>query len=60
MLPGRKYSAVDFGQMAWRYRWVIVVPFVAGTFFSLIVSSRLPNRYQSETLIQIVPQQVPN
>jgi polysaccharide chain length determinant protein (PEP-CTERM system associated) len=60
MLPGRKYSLVDWARMAWRYRWMIVVPLVAGAFISLIVSSRLPNRYRSETLIQIVPQQVPN
>jgi polysaccharide chain length determinant protein (PEP-CTERM system associated) len=46
--------------MAWRRRWFIVVPFAVGAFGTLVVSSRLPNLYQSETLLQVVPQRVPD
>ena len=46
--------------MAWRRRWILLVPVFAGIFASLLVSSRLADQYQSETLIQIVPQQVPD
>jgi polysaccharide chain length determinant protein (PEP-CTERM system associated) len=60
MLTGRTYSPLDYAWMAWRRRWILVVPVFAGVFASLLVSSRLADQYQSETLIQIVPQQVPN
>ena len=60
MLTGRNYSALDYAWMAWRRRWILLVPVLAGMFASLLVSSRLADQYQSETLIQIVPQQVPD
>jgi polysaccharide chain length determinant protein (PEP-CTERM system associated) len=60
VLPGKKYSPLDFAHMAWRRRWLIVVPFVVSVLATLVVSSKLPNQYQSETLIQVVPQQVPD
>src|SRR5262245_521997 len=46
--------------MTWRRSWLIVLPVVIALFITLVVSSRLRNQYQSETLIQIVPQQVPD
>ena len=60
MLPGKKYSALDLARMAWQRRWFILVPFVACIFMTLVVSSQIRNQYQSETLIQVVPQQVPD
>jgi len=60
MLPGKPYSPVDYAAMAWRRRWVIAVPALLGLYAALIVSSRLPNTYQSEMLIQIVPQRIPD
>lgn len=46
--------------MAWRHRWLIVVPTLICGYAALVVSSRLPNVYQSEMLIQVVPQRVPD
>jgi polysaccharide chain length determinant protein (PEP-CTERM system associated) len=60
MLPGRAYSPIDYLLMAWRRRWVIVACVVLGAYAALIVSSRLQAVYQSEMLIQIVPQRVPD
>jgi polysaccharide chain length determinant protein (PEP-CTERM system associated) len=60
MLPGRQYTPTDFAAMAWRHRWLIVVPTIIGTYAALIMSSRLPNVYKSEMLIQVVPQRVPD
>jgi polysaccharide chain length determinant protein (PEP-CTERM system associated) len=60
MLPGRQYTPMDVGAMAWRHRWLILVPTLVGAFAALIVSSRLPNVYESEMLIQVVPQRVPD
>jgi polysaccharide chain length determinant protein (PEP-CTERM system associated) len=46
--------------MAWKHRAVILVSMIAGAYGALIVSSQLEDKYQSEMLIQIVPQRVPD
>ena len=46
--------------MAWRRKWTILIPCVLGGYAALVVSSRLPSLYQSEMLIQVVPQRVPD
>jgi protein tyrosine kinase modulator len=60
MLPGKTYTSADYMSMAWRHRWVIVLPLIVGAYAALIVSSRLHDMYQSEMLIQVVPQRVPD
>jgi polysaccharide chain length determinant protein (PEP-CTERM system associated) len=59
MLPGKKYSMRDIGATFKRRWWLLVTPALIGLFCALLVSSRLPDVYQSEMLIQIVPQRVP-
>ena len=59
MLPGKKYKPEDFLRMAWKRKWLIVLPTVligAGTF---VWSYSLPDRYRAETTILVVPQRVP-
>jgi len=60
MLPGKKYTPVDFLSIARRRRWLIVLPILICAFTALIVASRLKDQYQSEMLIQVVPQRVPD
>src|ERR1700730_11401876 len=60
MLPGKTYKPADYARMAWRRRWFIVVPLIVGAYAALIVSSRLHDEWQSEMLIQVVPQRVPD
>jgi len=60
MLPGKDYTATDYALMAWRWRWMIIVPALIGAYLALILSSRMPSMYQSEMLIQVVPQRVPD
>ncbi len=60
MILEKQYNATDFARMAWRRVWLIVVPFVLGLFGTLLVSSTLLDQYQSEMLIQVVPQRVPD
>ena len=55
MLTEQEYSALDFARLAWRRRRFIAVPFVLGVFGTLVWSSGLPELYQSEMLIQVVP-----
>ena len=60
MLPGRKLSP-DHLLRALQHRWwMLALPIFVCTFGALLVSRFLPNKYQSETLIQIVPQRVPD
>src|SRR4030095_9490688 len=58
-LPGKTYTPEDFARIALRRKWVIILPFVVISLGAVIVSHFLPNRYRSETLILVVPQQVP-
>ena len=60
MLLEKQYTSVDFARMAWRRRWLIVVPFLTGAFGTLLWSSTLTELYRAEMLIQVVPQQVPD
>jgi polysaccharide chain length determinant protein (PEP-CTERM system associated) len=60
MLPGKTYTPLDFAMMAWRRRWIMVVSLLLGIYAGLIVSSKLPDMYQAEMLIQVIPQRVPD
>lgn len=59
MLPGKKYKPEDFVGMAWRRKWLIVVPTVLIGLATFVVSLYLPDRYRASTSILIVPQRVP-
>jgi polysaccharide chain length determinant protein (PEP-CTERM system associated) len=59
VLPGRKYGIEDFLRIAWRRKWLIVIPFVVVSFATVAVVRRLPDEYKSETTILVVPQRVP-
>ena len=59
MIPGKTYTPEDLLRLAWRRKWLIVLPFVLIGTATVVVSDRLPDRYRSETLILIVPQRIP-
>ncbi|HKY21198.1 MAG TPA: GNVR domain-containing protein [Vicinamibacterales bacterium] len=59
MLPGKKYTLDDFAKIAWRRKWLILIPFVLVSVGTATVAHFLPNKYRSETLILVVPQRVP-
>lgn len=60
MLPGRKLTVLDVVSMARRRIWLIVVPPALAFFGALLYSSTLPNMYQSDMLIAVDPQRVPD
>ncbi|MGH9348919.1 MAG: GumC family protein [Vicinamibacterales bacterium] len=60
MLPGKKYTIADALQILRRRVWLLAAPPFIGLFVALLVSASLPNLYQSDTLIAIVPQRVPD
>lgn len=59
MLPGRKYTPDDVIRIVLRRKWLVVLPFAIGIIGAQFVARRLPHLYRSETLIQVVPQQIP-
>src|SRR5688572_12577128 len=59
MLPGRKYTPVDFLMMAWKRKWLILTSVVVIGSATFIWSWNLPNRYRAEATVIIVPQRVP-
>jgi polysaccharide chain length determinant protein (PEP-CTERM system associated) len=60
MLPGRKYTPEDIGRLVWARRWFLIVPIVVCSFTGLVVAALLPDVFESDSLIQIVPQRVPD
>ncbi len=59
MIPGRAYTLDDLLAIAWRRRWMIVVPFLTVSLGTALVAYRLPARWMSTAVISIVPQRVP-
>jgi polysaccharide chain length determinant protein (PEP-CTERM system associated) len=59
MLPGKKYTPEDFVKIAWRRKWLIVIPTLVVASGTFVWSQSLPNQYRSEARILIVPQRVP-
>jgi uncharacterized protein involved in exopolysaccharide biosynthesis len=60
MLPGQKYTPEDIVAILRRWWWLVLPPFAIGLAIGVFVFRMIPERYQSETLIMVVPQRVPN
>jgi len=59
MIPGKQYTPEVLMQIAWRRKWLIAIPAVTIALSVAAVAHYLPNRYQSDALILVVPQVVP-
>src|SRR5262245_49870514 len=59
MLPGKRYTLEAILRILWRRKWVLIVPLVVIAATTALIAQQLPNRYRSETLVLIVPQQIP-
>lgn len=60
MLPGKKLALADIFRALRRRIWMIVIPPIVTFFAALLYSSTLPDLYQSDMLIAIDPQRVPD
>jgi polysaccharide chain length determinant protein (PEP-CTERM system associated) len=56
----RKYTPNEIVRVINQNRWVILVPFALGVAITPILSRYAPERYRSEALIVVIPQQVPD
>lgn len=59
MIPGKKYKIEDVLAIAWRRRWLILIPLVLSTSAAVVYAFTARERWQSTALIQVVPQRVP-
>jgi len=59
VIPGKQYSVDDVIEIIKRRVWLIVVPFVLMASGAVVQSKLTPNLYRSETVILVVPQQIP-
>jgi polysaccharide chain length determinant protein (PEP-CTERM system associated) len=60
MLPGRKYTPDFFVAVLRKRWWQIALSVTVCTFVGLLISRTIPDLYRSDTLIQVVPQRVPD
>lgn len=59
MIPGKVYTPEDIAFMAWRRKWWAILPAALIATAAFLWIRTLPNQYMSDTLILVVPQQVP-
>jgi polysaccharide chain length determinant protein (PEP-CTERM system associated) len=59
VIPRKTYQPEEYLLMAWRRKWLIVLPWLLVGSATIVGSRFLPNMYRSETLIEIVPQRLP-
>jgi polysaccharide chain length determinant protein (PEP-CTERM system associated) len=59
MIPGKKYTPEDLLRIAWRRRWLLVLPLIVTILGGVMYAFSLPEQWMSTALIQVVPQQVP-
>ncbi len=60
VLPGRTYTVEEVARVLRRRWWLILLPFVFGTAAGVLAHRRLPAEYQSETVIMVIPQRIPD
>ena len=59
MLPGKKYTPEEILAILRKRVWWLLVPFAVVSASAGVVARLLPDLYQSDTLILVVPQRVP-
>jgi len=59
VIPGRVYTPEDIAFIAWRRKWWAILPAILIAVGVFAWVRTLPNLYTSDTLILVVPQQVP-
>src|SRR5918993_2779669 len=60
MLPGKKYGPDDILRIIRKRWWIATIPAIAALVIAVLYAYTLPNRFRSETLIMVMPQQIPD
>jgi polysaccharide chain length determinant protein (PEP-CTERM system associated) len=59
VLPGRKYTPDEIFRLVRQWKWLILIPWMLISAGTVAFVRTLPDRYRSESIIQVVPQRVP-
>jgi polysaccharide chain length determinant protein (PEP-CTERM system associated) len=59
-VAGRTYTPDEILRIVVQRRWLVLVPFALGVAAAPILARFAPERYRSEALILVIPQQVPD
>lgn len=60
MLPGKKFGPTEITRILLHRGWLVVLPVALGLSAAPVLARMVTNQYQSETLIMVVPQRVPD
>ncbi len=58
MIPGKQYTPDDIAAILWRWKWLIVLPCLAGGLGAFAYARTLKDLYRSETVVMMTPQRV--
>ena len=58
MLPGRRYRPEDVIYLLAKWKWLVLLPWVVISAGAFVYAKTLPDRFRSESTIQVVPQRV--
>ena len=56
----RKYTLAEIADIVRRRRWLILIPLAIGAALAPVLARYAPERFRSEALIVVIPQQVPD
>jgi polysaccharide chain length determinant protein (PEP-CTERM system associated) len=59
VLPGKKYRPEDILDILRRRKWLILGCFLPALLVAVVVASMMPAVYESEALVLVVPQRIP-
>src|SRR5882672_10210066 len=58
MIPSRKYTPDDIAAILWQWKWLIVLPCLAGGLGAFVYARTLKDVYRSESVVMMTPQRV--
>jgi protein tyrosine kinase modulator len=58
MIPGKKYTPEDVAAILWHWKWLIVVPCIAGLLIAFAYARTLRDMYRSDSVVMLTPQRV--
>src|SRR5437763_16296524 len=59
MIPGKQFRIEDVVAAISRQKWVVLIPLLVISSITAVVALVLPSEYESEAVILVVPQRVP-
>jgi protein tyrosine kinase modulator len=58
MIPSKKYTPEDIAAILWHWKWLVLVPCLAGAVGAYAYARTLKDLFRSETVVMMTPQRV--